>query len=270
MPDVCCHSKTDAEQGFALIGALWLSLALGLVGAFSLALAWRAAVQAELVVQKVESTLSLDGAMVRALYDLGSASLAEPPAETSYTLNNRTVRMEARPAGAWPDINRIDAVSLAVVLEVLGASQDRAARLADTIADWREPAGLRRLNAATLEDYLAAGLPPPAHRPFETVSELERVAGLTRDEAACLAGHVTVASGSGSLDPAIAVHPALRTSVRSPSMPTAGQRWTLTAQTIDGAPAARSTFLLTLSPAEPLLVFQWNEAVTMHQRCFSS
>ncbi|GGH08927.1 hypothetical protein GCM10007420_27180 [Glycocaulis albus] len=269
MPATCSPSKNDTEAGFALISALWLSLALGLVGSLSLALAWRAVVRAELLVSEVEERMTLEGATIRAVHELGQMPTRPVPFSVSYTINGREITVEARPTTAWPDLNHIDAVSLANFLEFLGASPSRAAVLADTIADWREPAGSSRLNAARLAGYEAAGLPPPANRPFENTDELALVAGLSAEEAECLAGHFTLLSANRFADPAIAAHPALRVQASAPAYRSHAIRWTFTAIERHAARAERSTILLTSAPESPVLVFEWVDVTYADSgRCF--
>lgn len=259
MREACSSPRSDREAGFALIGALWLSLALGLVGSLSLALAWRAVVRAELIVSEVEKTLSMDGALVRAVQELGLLPEHEVPFATEYKINGETTVVEARPANAWPDINVIDAVSLAGFLEVLGAGPDRAVALADTIADWREPRGSRRLNAATEADYRLAGLPLPRYAPFHTSAELALVHGLRVEEAECLASHVTVFSDAPEPDPALAAHPAMRFESLPPLRSSIAARWTLIASNLQNAGANKATVTLTSAAEAPVLVFEWNE-----------
>ncbi|HCY55592.1 MAG TPA: hypothetical protein DF715_08725 [Oceanicaulis sp.] len=269
MPATSWPSKNDAEAGFALVSALWLSLALGLVGSLSLALAWRAVVRAELLVSEVEERLTLEGATIRAVHDLGQMPSQPVSFTATYQINGRDIEVEARPTTAWPDLNHIDAVSLAALLEALGAPSSRAATLADTIVDWREPAGSSRLNAARLADYEAAGLPPPANRPFDSTAELALVAGLSAEEAECLAGHFTLLSGSAAADPAIAAHPALRAQSFAPAYPSHAVRWTFTASKHQAPHDARSTILLTSAIETPALVFEWVEEVSAGSgRCF--
>lgn len=259
MPATSWPSKNDAEAGFALVSALWLSLALGLVGSLSLALAWRAVVRAELLVSEVEERLTLEGATIRAVHDLGQMPSQPVSFTATYQINGRDIAVEARPTTAWPDLNHVDAVSLAAFLEALGAPSSRAATLADTIVDWREPAGSSRLNAARLADYEAAGLPPPANRPFESTEELALLAGLSAEEAECLAGHFTLLSANSSADPAIAAHPALRVQTSASAYPSHAIRWTFAASERHAPRAARSTILLTSAAESPVLVFQWLE-----------
>jgi hypothetical protein len=269
MPATCSPSRNDTEAGFALISALWLSLALGLVGSLSLALAWRAVVRAELLVSEVEERMTLEGATIRAVHHLGQLPTQPVPFSASYTINGRDIVVEARPTTAWPDLNHIDAVSLAAFLEVLGASPSRAATLAHIIADWREPAGSSRLNAARLADYEAAGLPPPANRPFKSMAELALVAGLSSEEAECLAGHFTLLSANRSVDPAIAAHSALRVQESAPAYPSHAVRWTFTGSERHAPYATRSTILLTSAAETPVLVFEWAERVSADSRpCF--
>ena len=262
--------RRDAkEDGFALIGALWLALALGLIGSLSLAIAQRAVVRAELVVDEAAEQLIQDGAAIRALQELGASAEHVAPVERAYEIGGRKVTVELRPARAWPDLNRADAPTLAQVLGALGAEPDRAARLADTIADWREADGLRRLNAATAGDYESAGLPPPRGGPFEHPGELALVAGLTREDAECLAGWFTTVSETAEIDPAVAAVPVAGENLELAAVyPALSVRWTATVD-CPGCVPKRGTALLTGAVEEPVYVFEWGRFVQARSTCLA-
>ena len=61
-----------------------------------------------------------------------------------------------------------------------GPTRRRRARIVDAIQDWRDPDEMQRPNGAEEADYRMAGLKQkPANAPFETVSEVSRVLGVT-------------------------------------------------------------------------------------------
>ncbi len=94
------------------------------------------------------------------------------------------------------DINAAPEPLLKGLLErVGGADAETISRLVDAIADWRDPDETRRPNGAEEPDYRAAGLKQkPANMPFETVSELSRVLGMTPALYARIADSLTVHS----------------------------------------------------------------------------
>ena len=86
-----------------------------------------------------------------------------------------------------------------------GADADVAAHIADAIQDWRDPDDLKRPNGAEDADYRAADLKyGPANAPFETVTELARVMGVTPAIFARVADSLTVHSRQGGINPATA------------------------------------------------------------------
>jgi hypothetical protein len=102
------------------------------------------------------------------------------------------------------DVNAAAPADLAALFRGLGFNDEAAATLADRIADWRGSGDLKRLHGANDADYAAAGLPAPAHRPFETEREIVKVMGVTPVLAACLEPYLTVFSGAEEIDPAAA------------------------------------------------------------------
>ena len=79
------------------------------------------------------------------------------------------------------DLNAAPETLLKGLIEkVGGADPEATARIVDAIQDWRDADDLRRPNGAEEADYKMAGLQQkPANMPFETVSELARVLGMT-------------------------------------------------------------------------------------------
>jgi general secretion pathway protein K len=78
---------------------------------------------------------------------------------------------------------------------VAGTDPQATASITDAILDWRDADDLKRPNGAEEADYRAAGLKQkPANAPFETVSELARVMGVTPAVYARIADSLTVHS----------------------------------------------------------------------------
>jgi general secretion pathway protein K len=104
------------------------------------------------------------------------------------------------------DVNSAPEPLLRGLLEHVGnADQETAARIADAIQDWRDPDELRRPNGAEANDYQAAGLPQkPSNAPFETVSEVSRVMGMTPALFARISDSLTVHSRQPGINPALA------------------------------------------------------------------
>jgi general secretion pathway protein K len=104
------------------------------------------------------------------------------------------------------DVNAAPEPLLRGLIErVGGADPEAAAKIADAIQDWRDPDDLRRPNGAEAADYQSAGLPQkPSNAPFETVSEVSRVMGVTPAIFARISDNLTVHSRQPGINPALA------------------------------------------------------------------
>ena len=98
-----------------------------------------------------------------------------------------------------------EALLRSLFINIGGADPDVAAHIADAIQDWRDADDLTRPNGAEEADYRAAGLKyKPANAPFETVTELARVMGVTPAIYARVADSLTVFSRQAGINPATA------------------------------------------------------------------
>jgi general secretion pathway protein K len=80
------------------------------------------------------------------------------------------------------DINTADADLLTGLFMGRGVQQDQAQAIAAAIVDWRDPDDLEQPNGAEAPEYKSAGLSyTPKNAPFDTVSELQQVLGMTYD-----------------------------------------------------------------------------------------
>jgi general secretion pathway protein K len=113
-----------------------------------------------------------------------------------------TINASAVDEAARIDLNVAPDALLKSMFIAQGVDDDKAAHLSDAIADWRDPDDFKRPNGAEDADYRAAGLTyGPANGPFETVSELGRVLGMTPDIYARVVNLVTVYSRQPGINP---------------------------------------------------------------------
>jgi len=103
------------------------------------------------------------------------------------------------------DINTADGDLLTSLFMGRGVPIDQATALADAIQDWRDPDDLAHPNGAEAPEYKAAGLPyTPKNAPFDTVSELQQVLGMTYDLYEKIEPGLTIYSGRNAPNAAFA------------------------------------------------------------------
>jgi general secretion pathway protein K len=92
-----------------------------------------------------------------------------------------------------------------------GVDLDRAVALSDAVKDWIDADDLKQPNGAEAEDYKAAGLTyAPKNAPFDTVSELQQVLGMTYDIYQRIEPAITIYSGRSTPNAGFANEDALR------------------------------------------------------------
>lgn len=85
----------------------------------------------------------------------------------------------ARDGHARLDVNTASEDELRRFLGALRVDAGVADRLAQAIADWRDPDDHRRARGAEKREYAELGLSAPENRPFGSLTELRGVAGMT-------------------------------------------------------------------------------------------
>lgn len=115
-----------------------------------------AAVEGSLRVDPVGGELALDGSPYRGL---GGAR---------FSLQDETGLIA---------LNSAEQDQLGALLAAFGAEGGTAARLLDTLGDYRDTDELARLNGAEAEQYETAGEAPPANRDLASAAEITRVLG---------------------------------------------------------------------------------------------
>jgi general secretion pathway protein K len=139
------------------------------------------------------------------------------------------------------DLNAAPDTLLKGLLEhVAGTDPQATASIVDAILDWRDPDDAKRPNGAEEADYRQAGLQQkPANGPFETVSELARVMGVTPAVYARIADSLTVHSRQPGINPLTASRDVLL------ALPNA------TAESVDAYSQQRADALAAKLPAPP-------------------
>ena len=194
------------QRGIALILALWITILLTVIAsgfAFSMrseAMATRNALSL------ARARAAADGAVERVAFELSRPQVPDAwqPDGAPHTWQDGdiTITAEAVDEAARIDLNVAPDALLRSLFTAQGVDDDKAAHLADAIADWRDPDDFKRPNGAEDADYRAAGLKyGPANGPFETVAEVGRVLGMTGDIYARIVNLVTVYSRQPGINP---------------------------------------------------------------------
>lgn len=209
------------RDGFALVAALWLVVALSTV-ALSIGLRRRErGLVAIARVDRLHAAAAADAALAEANAYLvavqegaGTGSFAEPDPRTTdargvdpwgfaeaasdtLRLGGALARIELHDLGARLNLNRATETQIRRLLLALRVDAGRAARIAAAVADWRDVDADRRNGGAERDRYVALGMPVlPADAEFSSVPELRHVLGVDDALFARVAPFLTVA-GSG-------------------------------------------------------------------------
>ncbi|KFI23347.1 general secretion pathway protein GspK [Nitrosococcus oceani] len=197
------------EHGIALIMVLWMLTLLAIIaGSFTYTL-------------RIESTLAVNvvgRAKARALAEAGIAYAALdmirplplrrfPPNGVPYPwkFGTETVMISVRDVAGLIDLNTASRELLGGLLMAAGVPADGQNRLLDAIEDWRDPDDIPLVEGAEDKDYLAAGLPYGAKDgPFDDITELQQVLGISPALYQRMAPSLTVYSGQAGVDPTVA------------------------------------------------------------------
>jgi len=199
-PNIAAIGSVARARGVALVLVLW-SVTLLTVIASSFAFTSRTeTLLARNQVASVRAQALADAGIERALYELFKPA-SDPE---RWKLDGRTytwefdgvpVRIIIRDESAKINLNRAPDALIKGLLKNAGLNDEGVARLADAIADWRDPDDFRRPNGAEARDYEAAGRSyKPANAPFETIDELRLVLNMTPELFKKLSGLLTVHS----------------------------------------------------------------------------
>lgn len=206
-----------ARPGFALIGALWLMVAVSAAAtafAFSARSHRLAVANTTESVQARQAALSalqlllsrLDERVARA----NAIPLGMPPEPNPWRdlteilppqleIGPAVAHIEILDSGAKLNLNTASAGELTRFFIALGESPANSERLAENIIDWRDPDLIREDGAQENSAYEAADAPRlPANAPFEDARDLQFVLGINAELFEKAREHIT-ATGHGRI-----------------------------------------------------------------------
>jgi general secretion pathway protein K len=202
---------TGARGGFALIASLWLIVALSALGASVGLRSRQSRLAAANVIELSRAEAVALGALEEARsilqtrLDERASTVATDPwtylqRQDSSELGGVEYTLEYRDLGARLQLNRASEDELRRLLRALRIDWGEADRVAQAIADWRDPDDFPRGRGAERAHYLELGaIALPANRPFGAVRELRYVRGIDEDLLDRVAPHVSI-DGSGEIN----------------------------------------------------------------------
>jgi general secretion pathway protein K len=223
-------SSSEPRRGFALIAALWLLVAISALSLeISLASRTRRLASANVLEEAraraaAESGVEHARAILASMLEEGDSRRAwhDPraildPWSTLTELRLDSVsfgegewyRVSLADLGARLNVNRVSEGEIRRFLIAHRIDAMVADRLAQAIADWRDPDDLRRALGAERAFYQRAGAAElPSNMPFAEVDELRNVEGMTSELLGQLRGELTVV-GAGQVNVNAAGRPVL-------------------------------------------------------------
>lgn len=203
------------ERGAAFVLVLWLlALLTILLGSFAL-ISRTEALQARHLFDTTAARYAAEAGINRVVYQM-----AIPDPQLRWVPDGRAYEVEFEQAqlvirvtdeSGLIDLNAADTLTLSNLLVAHGLDQGQADAIADAILDWRDTDDLLSPNGAEDPDYEAAGYDYGAKdAPFDTVSELQQVMGVTAELYERLAPAFTIYSGQPTPNVAFAPFEVLR------------------------------------------------------------
>jgi general secretion pathway protein K len=174
------------SRGIAFVLVLWVIAMLTiLLGSFSL-IARTENLQSRHLFDTTQARYAAEAGLNLAVYELRKQDPAERwvgdgrpyrfgygDAEIEVSITDDSGKIDINAAANNPDL-------LINLFVSRGVPPDQAAALSDAIQDWIDPDDDTRPNGAEIAQYKAAGLSyGPKNAPFDTVSELQQVLGMT-------------------------------------------------------------------------------------------
>jgi len=209
------------RRGFALLAALWLLVAFSIAGLalsasgrsrrlaaanLSEATAAQAAAAGGLDQLRQRLAMRLDAVAGSALDPWHGVDSVMPD---TLALGAERVLVRAHDTGAALNLNRAGDEELRRLFMALRVDAGEADRLAQAIADWRDPDDLHRARGAERDAYLAAGARMlPRNGPFQSLAELLGVRGMSASLFERVRPHLTLL-GSGQINVNLADRPVL-------------------------------------------------------------
>jgi general secretion pathway protein K len=197
-------------RGAALLLVLWLIVLLtSLVGAFALTArieSLQGRVLSQGVVAEQAARAGLEYALVRINDSDPRRQWRADGRDYAWGFAGARVQLKIVDESGKVDLNAADHSLLAGLWQAVGVDQDVSARLASAIVDWRDRDSLSQAQGGAEDpQYAEAELPYGAKdAPFESVSELQQVLGMTPELYARAEPYLTVYGGLSHPDPRFA------------------------------------------------------------------
>ncbi len=248
-------TRIDGDEGWALVSVLWVVAMLAMMAAATQLLLLTSAKGEQRVLERAQADAALDAGLTRAVLGIGDERLDQrwpvDGTERVFTFAGVEIHIKVQDQLGLIDLNAADGSMIDQLLQSAGLTSDTAATMTDRVLDWRSTTALKSLHGASDADYAAAGLRyHQRHGPFQSVSELRLVLGMTPSLYARIAPALTVYSNRPAFDPNLAPEQALRALyLNAPDQATAILE---ARRSASGADAQNSAVTGTLSPTLPL------------------
>lgn len=230
LPPLLQSSPRSHERGVAFILVLWLlALLTILLGSFAL-ITRTEGLQARHLFDTTAAHYAAEAGVNRAVFQMATPDPQQRwiPDGRKYELEfeGAALRLAVTDESGLIDLNAADTLTLSNLFLAQGVEQAQADALADAILDWRDTDDLVSPNGAEDANYDAEGYAYGAKdAPFDTVSEVQQVMGMSYELFERVAPALTIYSGQPLPNPAFAPMQVLR------SLP--GMNETLAQQLID-------------------------------------
>lgn len=198
------------QHGIALVLVLWATTLLTVIAA-SFAFSTRTdTLLAQNLAAIARAQAIADAGVQRALFELlkPASDLQRWKGDSmlhQWEFGGAKLNITILDAAGKIDLNSASDDLLMGLFKSVGLTDEKSHVLLDTITDWRDNDDLPRPQGAEAAEYKAAGLKyRPPNSPFEIVSELRRVSGMTPDLYTQLEDALTVDSHKPGINAAVA------------------------------------------------------------------
>jgi general secretion pathway protein K len=183
------------EQGFALLIVLWSVGLLALFGSQLVSSGHREAQRASNMRLSAAAEAAADGAVYQCIFHLLQSGAGHWAPNGTYHLvvGRIAVDVTIRSVSGLVNPNTASLALMQALLQEIGTPKARSGALAAAILDWRTPGEFARPDGAKAPEYRAGGYtygPPDA--PFQDLSELGGVLGMTPELLARLLPHLSI------------------------------------------------------------------------------
>jgi general secretion pathway protein K len=178
------------RRGFALLSALWITVALSTMALTGLLVARGEVFAARNRIALMRGRWRAEDCLERARVVIDDALNGRMPdgwntldhaVATSPVVADAACDVTLVPTGIAVDVNVADREQLIALFHAVGIGEPRADSMADALLDWRDADDIPRPLGAERDWYRAAGRPTPRNGRLADVTELRRVRGF--DEA---------------------------------------------------------------------------------------